>query len=161
MFDAKLLTKAEMILQACREQGMKIAVAESCTGGLIASLFTAISGSSDVFDRGFVTYSNRAKIEMLGVPDRSLQIHGAVSETTAAAMAEGALARSDAVLSVSVTGIAGPDGGSEEKPVGLVHFGCAKEGAPTIHDREIFNGDRHEIRMDAVRHALRLLESRL
>ncbi len=161
MFDAEIVNEVAQLLQTCRSAGVRIAVAESCTGGLLSALCTEVSGSSDVFDRGFVTYSNDAKTELLGVDARLISMHGAVSELTSLAMAEGALERSKADLSVSITGIAGPDGGSEEKPVGLVHFGCAKRGGTTIHDHEVFGGTRHEIRMEAVRHALRLLKSRI
>ena len=161
MYDDTLLRAAGDLLQACRSQGHKLAIAESCTGGLIKGLLTENPGSADVFDRGFVTYSNRSKIEMLGVPDSTLKNFGAVSEGVAVAMAEGALARSQADLSIAVTGIAGPGGGSEEKPVGLVHFGCAMRGWPTIHDKQTFGGSRREIRLEAVHHALRILSSRV
>ena len=155
------MNDATQLLQTCRDAGVRITVAESCTGGLLSALFTEVSGSSDVFDRGFVTYSNDAKTELLGVDAQLIAMHGAVSELASLAMAEGALEKSKAGLSVSITGIAGPNGGSTEKPVGLVHFGCAKRGGTTIHDQEVFGGSRHEIRMEAVRHALRLLKSRV
>lgn len=161
MFDAELINDTTHFLQSCRDSRVRIAVAESCTGGLVSALFTDIAGSSDVFDRGFVTYSNDAKVELLGVDARLIAMHGAVSELASLAMAEGALERSRADITVSITGIAGPNGGSAEKPVGLVHFGCAKRGGTTIHDHEVFGGTRAEIRMEAVRHALRLLKSRV
>lgn len=138
-----------------------VATAESCTGGLIAGCLTEISGSSAVVDRGFVTYSNEAKAEMLGVPATLIDEVGAVSEAVARAMADGALARSRAELTVAVTGIAGPGGGSTEKPVGLVHFGCAMAGGETQHRREVFAGDRASVRAETVRVALEMLLARL
>lgn len=133
-------------------------MAESCTGGLITGLLTEIPGSSDALERGFVTYSNASKIEMLGVSEALIRDHGAVSEPVARAMAEGAVRRSAAQLAVAVTGVAGPGGGSEEKPVGLVHIAAAREGRATSHERHLF-GDigRHEIRMASVQTALELL----
>lgn len=147
--------EALALLQACRARGFTLATAESCTGGLIAGALTAIPGSSDVVDRGYVVYSNRAKEEMLGVPRDMLTNHGAVSEMVAIAMAEGALARAGTDLAIAVTGIAGPGGATPGKPVGLVHLACARRERPTIHCREVFAGDR-----DAVRHAtmIRALE---
>jgi nicotinamide-nucleotide amidase len=123
-----MLDEAASLLAACRSKGIMLATAESCTGGLIAAALTAIAGSSDVVDRGFVTYSNQAKHQMIGVPMALIEAHGAVSEEVAGAMAEGALARSQAAIAISVTGVAGPGGGSVEKPVGLVCFGLACTG---------------------------------
>jgi nicotinamide-nucleotide amidase len=158
MFDERLLREAENLLDACRARGFKLATAESCTGGLIAALLTEIPGSSDVVERGFVTYSNEAKSEELGVPGDLIAAHGAVSEPVARAMAEGALSHSHADLAVSVTGVAGPGGGSAAKPVGLVHLGLARRGAPTLHE-ELRLGDigRGPIRMATVDAALALL----
>src|SRR3982751_3041231 len=119
---------ARSLLDLCRSRKLTIATAESCTGGLVAAALTAIPGSSDVVDRGFVTYSNAAKTEMLGVPADLIATHGAVSEPVARAMAEGALSRSNADVAVAITGIAGPDGGSDAKPVGLVHLAAARNG---------------------------------
>ena len=119
---APLLPLARLLIERCTEQRLTIATAESCTGGLVAGVLTEIAGSSAVVDRGLVTYSNAAKSALLGVPPDVINRHGAVSETVARAMAEGALARSTASLVVAITGIAGPGGGSDEKPVGLVHF---------------------------------------
>lgn len=161
MFSVSHLEAAQSLITACRAGQLRLAVAESCTGGLLAALLTEVAGASDVFDRGFVTYSNEAKTELLGVDASLIQTHGAVSELVSLQMAEGALARSNADVSIAITGIAGPAGGSVEKPVGLVHFGCAKVGSNTLHDQEIFSGSRSDIRQDAVRHALRLLASRL
>ena len=124
-FDEKIRSLSRSVLERCRALNWKVATAESCTGGLIVGAMTEIAGSSDVVDRGFITYSNEAKIEMLDVPVDTLVTHGAVSEQTARAMALGALANAKATIAVAVTGIAGPGGGSAEKPVGLVHFAVA------------------------------------
>jgi nicotinamide-nucleotide amidase len=145
------------VLAACRAAGQRVATAESCTGGLIAAALTEIAGSSDVVDRGFVTYSNAAKTEMLGVPAALIEAHGAVSESVALAMAAGALAHSRAELCVSVTGIAGPGGGSAEKPVGLVWFATAARGSPPKAYREVFPGNRRAVRAAAVDKGLHLL----
>ncbi len=132
MFDPETLDLATSVLDACRARGWHVATAESCTGGLVAAALTAIAGSSDVVERSFVPYSNEAKSELLGVPPETIAAHGAVSAETAAAMAEGALARAPVDLAVSITGVAGPGGGSPEKPVGLIH--CrprpARQGPP-------------------------------
>ena len=149
--------RARRILDAGRARGAMIATAESCTGGLIAAAITDIAGSSDVFDRGFVTYSNAAKIDMLGVKAETLEAQGAVSEEVAREMAEGALARSAAALAVSVTGIAGP-GGSEHKPEGRVCFGLARTGHPTRTETVEFGAlGRAAVRAATVDHALALL----
>lgn len=152
---------AARLLDLARASRATIATAESCTGGLIAGAITDISGSSDIFDRGFVTYSNAAKTQMLGVPEKIIAAHGAVSEEVARAMAEGALARSDATLAVSVTGIAGP-GGSEQKPEGRVCFGLAQAGRPTRTETVDFGAlGRDRVRQETVRHALDLLTKAL
>jgi nicotinamide-nucleotide amidase len=156
---AALTRRAETTLTACRAAGLMVATAESCTGGLVAAALTAIAGSSDVVERGFVTYSNPAKTELLGVAPALLATHGAVSEAVARAMAEGALARSNAGIAVAVTGIAGPGGGSLDKPVGLVHFACARSGAATVARREVFAGDRDAVRLQAALTALAMLDS--
>ena len=162
MFDPALLTKAETLLASLRRRRLKLVTAESCTGGLIAGLLTEIAGSSDVVERGFVVYSNEAKTALLGVSESVLATHGAVSEATARAMAEGALKNSFADIAVSVTGIAGPGGGSPEKPVGLVHLGYASHHAPTAHRRFVFaNADRHAVRIKSVAAALSLIEDQL
>ena len=162
MFSAELRARAETLLAAARDKGLKLACAESCTGGLIAGLLTEIPGSSDVVDRGFVTYSNQAKEEMLGVSGAMIRQYGAVSEAVARAMAEGAIRNSTAQLSVAVTGIAGPGGGTDEKPVGLVHIAAARAGEATLH-REYRFGDigRSEIRLASVEAALMLLQQLL
>src|SRR6201997_3261565 len=133
---------AEDVLTRCRARKLTIATAESCTGGLVAAALTAIAGSSDVVERGFVTYSNEAKFELLGVPPEIIAAHGAVSAETAAAMAEGAVARAPVDLAVSITGVAGPGGGSAAKPVGLFIFGLARRDGPCRTERRIFKGDR-------------------
>ncbi len=157
MIDPAMLAQAEALLAVYRARGRRLATAESCTGGLIAATLTAIAGSSDVVECGFVTYSNGAKTAMLGVPGALIARVGAVSEAVAAAMAEGALARSEADAAVAVTGVAGPGGGSAEKPVGLVWFGCARRGQPSHTAREIFAGDRAEVRRATVARALAML----
>ena len=159
MFSDELLSKAEVLLAAARAKGLKLATAESCTGGLIAGLLTEIPGSSDVFERGFVTYSNLAKEQMLGVPAALLRQHGAVSDPVARAMAEGAIRNSTAQLAIAVTGIAGPGGGSDDKPVGLVFIAAARAGEAT-RMQECRFGDigRSEIRMKTVEAALELMQ---
>jgi nicotinamide-nucleotide amidase len=157
MIDDAILAEAAEVLAACRAARLKVATAESCTGGLVAGALTAIAGSSDVVERGFVTYSNEAKTELLGVPAALIATEGAVSEPVARRMAEGALAHSAADLAVSITGIAGPGGGSEAKPVGLVWFGLARRDAETATLRQVFPGDRAGVRRAAVAQALAML----
>jgi nicotinamide-nucleotide amidase len=155
------LAEARRLLDALRARGLKLATAESCTGGLIAAALTHFAGSSEMFDRGFVTYSNEAKTASLGVPPAAIAAHGAVSEAVAGAMAEGAIAHSLADIAVSVTGIAGPGGGSADKPVGLVWFGCALRQCETVCEQRIFAGDRATVRAQAVAFALTLAAGRL
>jgi nicotinamide-nucleotide amidase len=158
MFDEAVLAAARRVLDLCRARGMTIATAESCTGGLIAGALTEIAGSSDVVDRGFVTYSNAAKHALLGVETALIARDGAVSETVARTMAEGALARSGADLAIAVTGIAGPGGGSAAKPVGLVHLACAaKDHATTHRERRFGDVGRAEVRRLTVLAALEML----
>ncbi len=159
MFDNEIRSAAEHVLVACRKRKLKVVTAESCTGGLIAAALTAIAGSSDVVERGFVTYANEAKREMLGVPWDALLGHGAVSEPVARAMAAGALAHSLADIAVSATGVAGPGGGSDEKPVGLVHLAAVRKGHEPIAERHVFPGDRDAIRRVSVLTALAMLAS--
>lgn len=155
------MTDAAAILQAARIRGLHIATAESCTGGLISAALTEIAGSSDVFDRGFVTYSNAAKRDMLGISLETIATHGAVSEETAREMAQGALAHSAAQIAVSVTGIAGP-GGSAHKPEGRVCFGLARSGQPTRSETVDFGPlGRSNVRQATVKHALSLLAQAL
>ena len=157
MFETETLTLAQSALDACRARGWHVATAESCTGGLVAGALTAIAGSSDVVERGFVTYSNEAKSELLGVPPETSAGHGAVSSETAAAMAEGAVARAPVDLAISVAGVAGPGGGSATKPVGLVIFGLARRDGLCRTERRIFDGDRSAVRQAALQVALGLL----
>src|SRR5690242_18836939 len=159
MFPSSLLSLAQLVLAEAREQRLRIATAESCTGGLIAGLLTEIPGSSDVLDRGFVVYSNRAKSDLLGVPGDLIADQGAVSEAVARAMAEGAIENSNAHMAVAVTGVAGPGGGTELKPVGLVHIAAAREGRSILHAAHRL-GDigRSEIRLQSVEAALKLLQ---
>jgi nicotinamide-nucleotide amidase len=157
--DAKLRATAKRLLDVCRARGLRIATAESCTGGLVAGALTEIPGSSDVVERGFVVYSNAAKETMLGVPAATLKRYGAVSEQTAIAMAAGALKNSQADLTVSITGIAGPGGGSKQKPVGLVHFAAAARDGRSLHRRRLFGKiGRRRVRERSVMQALALLE---
>jgi nicotinamide-nucleotide amidase len=160
MFAPALIDRAAALLELCRERGLKLATAESCTGGLVAGLLTEIPGSSTVVERGFVVYSNLAKQEMLGAPESTLAEWGAVSAATAQAMATGALAHSAADLVVAVTGIAGPDGGTPTKPVGLVHFASARRGGePQGLERRFGPLSRGAIRLAAVETALEMLEA--
>jgi len=158
----EMKNRAAALLDAYKAKGLKIATAESCTGGLVAALLTEISGSSAVVERGFVTYSNEAKTELIGVPADLIAAHGAVSESVTRAMAEGALSHSLADVTVGITGVAGPTGGTATKPVGLVHFGLARKGAATVHlERRYGDLGRETIRRRAVEDALSLLEQAL
>lgn len=156
MLPAPLTELAAEVLRVAGQRGERLATAESCTGGLVAAALTAIAGSSSVVERGFVTYSNEAKTEMLGVPPALIATHGAVSREVALAMAEGALRHSRADAAVAITGIAGPGGGSEDKPVGLVHFALARRGEPIKHAQYRFTGNRDEVRLQAALTALGL-----
>ena len=157
MFSPALLALAQKVVSVYTTEKRKIVTAESCTGGLIAGALTSISGASAVLERGFVTYSNEAKMEMLGVDTLALNQCGAVSAQVATQMAQGALKFSPADVAISVTGIAGPDGGSAEKIVGLVYFGLATRDGVAMHYRCQFSGDRDSIRTQAVTEALKLL----
>jgi nicotinamide-nucleotide amidase len=161
MFSPELLARADALLAKARAKGLKIVTAESCTGGLIAGLLTEIPGSSDVFERGFVTYSNPAKRELLGLPEDLLKAHGAVSAEVARAMAEGALKHSRADLAVAVTGIAGPSGGTADKPVGLVHIAAARGSGTRTEERRFGDLGRTQVRLKTIEAALRLLEALL
>jgi nicotinamide-nucleotide amidase len=158
MADDQTRAAASALLDLCKAKGLMLATAESCTGGLVVGALTDIAGSSAVVDRGFVTYTNEAKAEMLGVPAETINRHGAVSRETAEAMAKGALAHARADLAVAITGIAGPGGGSAAKPVGLVHFAAASRSGRIIH-REWRYGDigRAEVRRLSVLEALAML----
>ncbi len=159
MISQALLDEAAALLAMCRSRGIMLATAESCTGGLIAAALTAIAGSSDVLERGFVAYSIAAKQELLGVPAPLIREYGAVSEAVARAMAEGALIRSRATIAVAVTGVAGPGGGSATKPVGLVCFGLAQRGRLVSSESHVFPGDRSAIRATAVAQAFALIRA--
>src|SRR5215813_12312693 len=159
-YEEELRGLARALLDLCRAKRLMIATAESCTGGLVAAMLTEIPGSSDVLERGFVTYSNAAKTEMLGVPADVIARFGAVSRETAEAMAQGALARSPADLAVAITGIAGPGGGTPDKPVGLVHFAAAARGGRRLHVEKRFGPiGRREVRLKSVAEALAMLET--
>ena len=158
MTERKLRTAAIDVLKACRARRWRVATAESCTGGLVAGALTEIAGSSDVVECGFVVYSNEAKQAMLGVPAATLKRHGAVSAETAVAMAAGALKHSPADLAVSITGIAGPGGGSKQKPVGLVHFAAASRDGRRLYRRRLFGKiGRRRVRERSVAEALAML----
>lgn len=158
MFPSDLTARAAALIDRCRRNHLMLATAESCTGGLIAGLITSVSGSSDVLECGFVTYSNAAKTRMIGVPADLIARVGAVSEEVARAMAEGALANSAADVAIAVTGIAGPGGGTAAKPVGLVHCAAARRGCATV-TRELRLGDigREAVRMETVRVAVEMV----
>ena len=157
MFPENLTLRAADLIALCRSRKLMLATAESCTGGLIAALITSVSGSSDVLDCGFVTYSNQAKTRLIGVPAALIRQHGAVSEEVARAMAEGALEKSNASMALAVTGIAGPGGGTAMKPVGLVHCAAARRGHPTRH-RQLLLGDigRENVRLRTVAEAVEM-----
>src|SRR3990167_2546513 len=162
MFPERLRNLAMLILDDAEQARLKIATAESCTGGLLAALFTEIPGSSSVFERGFVTYSNRAKEEMLGIPGDALADYGAVSEPVARMMAEGALGNSRANIAVGITGVAGPGGGTKMKPVGTVHIACARENRAIIHEHlQLGEISRDAIRMASVETALSLIQAQM
>lgn len=162
LFDEALIAEARLLVADFADAGLRITTAESCTGGLVSGLITEVSGSSAVLDRSFVTYSNRAKEEMLGVPGDLIADVGAVSEPVARMMAEGALRESNAHVAVAITGIAGPGGGSALKPVGLVHFAAARENRRILHEAHRF-GDigRTQVRLESVAVALRLMRAML
>ena len=158
MFSGQLRAMAADLLDLCRSQKLTIATAESCTGGLAGALLTDIAGSSDVFERGFITYSNAAKHELLGVTEGMLAQYGAVSEEVAREMAGGALRHSHASLSVAITGIAGPGGGSPQKPVGLVHIASARKDGRIIASKNLFgNRGRQQVRLAALAKAIEML----
>ncbi len=160
-FDAAVTVAAAALLDAYRRAHLRIVTAESCTGGLIAACLTEIAGSSDVLDRGFVTYSNESKIELLHVPADMIEKHGAVSPHVARAMAEGALGRSRADVAVAVTGIAGPGGATPAKPVGLVYLACLRNGREPQIERHQFHGDRPAVRLASLEAAFELLRQQI
>lgn len=162
MSEAELYRLAKSVLKSAEANGIMIATAESCTGGLIAAALTEVPGSSTVVDRGFITYSNEAKTDLVSVPADFIARHGAVSGEVASAMAQGAIANSRAQLAVAVTGVAGPGGGSEQKPVGLVWFGLAMQGREPVSSKQVFADEgRSHIRHKAVAKALHLLKDAL
>ncbi len=156
-----LIAMANRVLAVCERTTTPLVTAESCTGGLVGASLTAISGSSAWIDRGFITYSNQAKIDMLGVAETLIEHYGVVSEEVARAMAEGALVHSRATAGIAITGIAGPTGGTPDKPVGLVHIAAAHHGRDTLHRRLLLTGDRDQVRHDAALAAMELLVQRI
>lgn len=159
MYSKEILELAGSVLEKCRNAGLKLSTAESCTGGLIIGSLTAVAGSSDVVDRGFITYTNEAKHQMLGVPEDLFLSVGAVSKEVACAMAEGAVRNSDSDVCVSVTGVAGPGGGTDTKPVGLVHMAVATKTGNIQHQRHVFPGDRTDVRTATIIYALSLINN--
>ena len=162
MFSLEIETLARLLIDEARQRSLRIVTAESCTGGLVAGAICSIAGSSDVFERGFVTYSNRAKQELLGVPGDLIADLGAVSEPVARMMAEGALENSNAHLAVAITGVAGPGGGTRLKPVGTVHIATARTNHGLTHSQEFFEEDTREgVQLAAVQAALQMLRDRM
>lgn len=157
ILNEKILKDARKIIQLCSINKIRIATVESCTGGLISAYLTAIPGSSKVFDRGLTTYTNESKISLAGVPEKMIEKFGAVSKEVAISMANGGLSRSNANIAISVTGIAGPGGGTKNKPVGLVHFGLAKKDFNTLAFSQKFQGDRTNIRKASVLYSFNLI----
>lgn len=157
MLSDDIFDLAAGIVADFREKGLRLTTAESCTGGLIVAALTSVSGSSEVIDRGFVAYSDAAKVQMLGVPSALLEAHGSVSEQVAKAMAEGAVAAAQADMAIAVTGIAGPNGATPAKPVGLVYIALAARDADTLVERHVFEGNRGDVRRQTVLRALTLL----
>jgi len=157
MFNTEILDQATNLLSICREKKIRVVTAESCTGGMIGAYLTAIAGSSDMFERGFVTYTNHAKAEILGVDEELLKKKGAVCEPVSRGMATGALEKSRAEISVAVTGIAGPTGGSAFKPVGLVHMAAASKKGAVVHNKVVFEGGRDAVREQTVKTAMQML----
>ena len=162
MFNLEITTLARLLIDEARERSLRIVTAESCTGGLVAGAICSIAGASDVFERGFVTYTNRAKQELLGVPGDLIADLGAVSEPVARMMAEGALEASNAHIAVAVTGVAGPNGGTRLKPVGLVHIATARSNQRLMHEEHLFEDETREgIQLAAVQAALQALRDRM
>ena len=158
MFPLEIQTLARLLIDEARGKSLRLVTAESCTGGLVAGAICSIAGASDVFERGFVTYTNRAKVEMLGVPGDLIADHGAVSEPVARMMAEGALRESNGHVAVAITGIAGPGGGTPMKPVGTVHLAVARANRSVVHRHERFDGETREgVQLAALRTALEML----
>ena len=162
MFNLEITTLARLLIDEARERSLRIVTAESCTGGLVAGAICSIAGASDVFERGFVTYTNRAKQELLGVPGDLIADLGAVSEPVARMMAEGALEASNAHIAVAITGVAGPNGGTRLKPVGLVHIATARSNQRLMHEEHLFEDETREgVQLSAVQAALQALRDRM
>src|SRR6201985_574497 len=162
MFSLEIVTLARLLVDEARERSLRIVTAESCTGGLVAGAICQVAGASDVFERGFVTYSNRGKQELLGIPGDLIADLGAFSEPVARMMAEGALENSNAHIAVAITGVAGPGGGTPMKPVGTVHIATARTNGGIQHRLELFDElDRDGVRIEAVRVALEMLRERV
>lgn len=157
MLSKDIIQSAADTIEACKAAGLMLATVESCTGGLVSGALTSISGSSDVLDRGFVTYSNEAKNELVGVPLQLIEAYGAVSMEVARAMAQGGVEHSNAQIAVAITGVAGPGGGTETKPVGLVHFGCVRQGHDVALYHEVYQGDRDAVRAASILQALAMI----
>ncbi len=157
LLNEEITAAAQDALAACEEMGVTLATAESCTGGLVSAALTAVPGSSRVFEAGFVTYANSAKETILNVAPSLIRTQGAVSRDVAFAMARGALAHTSAKIAVAITGIAGPDGGTPEKPVGLVHFAVCSADGDSLHEAPVFTGDRDSVRAQATLLALRMI----
>lgn len=157
LFPPLMLEQAREVVDICTRRHLTIATAESCTGGLLAAILTEISGASEIFTHGFITYANPAKTAMIDVSAKAIETHGAVSEEIARAMSEGALRTAGTSFALGITGIAGPGGATPNKPIGLVHIACAIEGGKTIHEQHHFTGSRTCIRLKAVEAALALL----
>ena len=157
MLSKNIIESATETIKTCKSTGLMVATVESCTGGLVAGALTSVAGSSDVLDRGFVTYSNEAKHEMVGVPMQLIEAYGAVSSEVARAMAQGGVAQSNAQIAVAITGVAGPGGGTEAKPVGLVHFGCFREDGAYALYHEVYQGDRDAVREVSILQALAMI----
>ena len=153
----EIVRASAALLHRCRSAGLMVATVESCTGGLLAGALTAVAGSSDVVERGLVTYTNEAKTELAGVPAQLIEVHGAVSEPVARTMAEGGLANSRADIAVAITGVAGPGGGTDAKPVGRVHIAASRRGGGTVHLRYLFSGGRATVREASVLAAMGLI----
>ena len=157
MFSVKIIKLAERVILACAKNNLRLTTAESCTGGLISGCLTAVSGASKILYCGYVTYSNQSKTKLLDVSANILNEYGAVSEIVSKSMANGAIKSGDAEASIAVTGVAGPSGGTTEKPVGLVHISAARKNYKTLHESHFFEGDREAIRLQTVEAALNLL----
>tara|TARA_Y100001936_G_C16024163_1_gene641390 strand:+ start:77 stop:568 length:492 start_codon:yes stop_codon:yes gene_type:complete len=161
LFSTKLIKIAEQVILACERNNLRLVTAESCTGGLISACLTSVSGASKIYHCGYVTYTNQSKTDLLGVSAEILNEHGAVSKNVSKLMAIGAISSGDSDISVSVTGVAGPNGGTIEKPVGLVHISVARKNFEILHEKHLFDGNRETIRLQTVKSSLALLLKRM